>query len=56
MTSPFVVLPLKRPPQGLSADLAGPLAAFVMVMLIFSLATPRFLSSATFGSVAFQLP
>lgn len=56
MTSPFLVLPLRRPQQGLSADLAGPLAAFVLVMLVFSLATPRFLSSATFGSVAFQLP
>ncbi len=38
------------------ADMGGPLIAFVAVMLIFGLAADNFLSLATFGSVAFQLP
>ncbi|SIR44779.1 monosaccharide ABC transporter membrane protein, CUT2 family [Rhizobium sp. RU20A] len=38
------------------ADMGGPLIAFVAVMAIFSLAADNFLSLATFGSVAFQLP
>ncbi|CAN7266309.1 ABC transporter permease [Phyllobacterium sp. LjRoot231] len=37
-------------------EMAGPGFAFVAVMLFFSLASPQFLSTATFGSVAFQLP
>ncbi len=37
-------------------EMAGPGFAFVAVMLFFSLASPQFLSAATFGSVAFQLP
>lgn len=37
-------------------DMAGPGFAFLAVLAIFSLASPQFLSSATFGSVAFQLP
>ena len=40
----------------LGPEIAGPGLAFVAVMLFFSLASPQFLSSATFGSVAFQLP
>lgn len=38
------------------ADMGGPVVAFVAVMLIFGLAADNFLSLATFGSVAFQLP
>ncbi|MDQ0456329.1 ABC transporter permease [Rhizobium paknamense] len=38
------------------ADMGGPVLAFVAVMLIFGLAADNFLSMATFGSVAFQLP
>lgn len=37
-------------------DMAGPGFAFLAVLIVFSLASPQFLSSATFGSVAFQLP
>lgn len=37
-------------------DMAGPGFAFLAVVLFFSLASPQFLSRATFGSVAFQLP
>ncbi|MBC2774598.1 ABC transporter permease [Rhizobium sp. AQ_MP] len=38
------------------ADMAGPLAALLIVVVIFGLASPQFFTSATFGSVAFQLP
>jgi simple sugar transport system permease protein len=38
------------------ADMAGPVVAFIAVMVIFGLAADNFLSMATFGSVAFQLP
>jgi simple sugar transport system permease protein len=38
------------------ADMGGPVIALVSVMLIFGLAADNFLSLATFGSVAFQLP
>ncbi len=38
------------------ADMGGPVIAFVAVMLIFGLAADNFISAATFGSVAFQLP
>lgn len=38
------------------ADMGGPVSAFIAVMLIFGLAADNFLSMATFGSVAFQLP
>ncbi|ENN88395.1 ABC transporter, membrane spanning protein [Rhizobium freirei PRF 81] len=38
------------------ADMTGPAIAFVVVMVIFGLAANNFISSATFGSVAFQLP
>jgi simple sugar transport system permease protein len=37
-------------------EIAGPGFAFVAVMLFFGIASPQFLSGATFGSVAFQLP
>ncbi|QRM56101.1 ABC transporter permease [Sinorhizobium sp. BG8] len=37
-------------------EMAGPAFAFIAVMLVFGLASPHFLSSATFGSVAFQVP
>jgi simple sugar transport system permease protein len=37
-------------------DMAGPGFAFLAVVVFFSLASPQFLSKATFGSVAFQLP
>jgi simple sugar transport system permease protein len=40
----------------LGPELAGPIAAFVVVMIVFGIAAPNFLSRATFGSVAFQLP
>ncbi len=38
------------------ADMAGPVIAFIAVMLIFGTFADNFLSLATFGSVAFQLP
>ncbi|TBY10527.1 ABC transporter permease [Rhizobium laguerreae] len=38
------------------ADMAGPLAALAAVLIVFGVASPHFLTSATFGSVAFQLP
>ncbi|WP_283193348.1 ABC transporter permease [Rhizobium sp. AN80A] len=38
------------------ADMAGPAIAFLAVMIIFGLAANNFISAATFGSVAFQLP
>lgn len=37
-------------------ELAGPAAAFVLVIVFFGIMAPNFLSAATFGSVAFQLP
>ncbi|ATU95675.1 ABC transporter permease [Phyllobacterium zundukense] len=37
-------------------EIAGPGFAFLAVMLFFGIASPQFLSAATFGSVAFQLP
>ncbi|MCF3643109.1 ABC transporter permease [Rhizobium sp. TRM95111] len=37
-------------------EMAGPVAAFVAVMVVFGVVSPQFLSQATFGSVAFQLP
>jgi simple sugar transport system permease protein len=38
------------------ADMAGPVIAFVVVMVIFGIGAENFLSLGTFGSVAFQLP
>lgn len=38
------------------ADMAGPLAALAMVLVVFGLSSPQFFTAATFGSVAFQLP
>ncbi len=38
------------------ADMTGPAIAFVAVIVIFGLAANNFISAATFGSVAFQLP
>jgi len=38
------------------ADMAGPLTALAAVLVIMGLASPHFLTAATFGSVAFQLP
>lgn len=40
----------------LGPEIAGPGFAFFAVMLFFGFASPQFLSEATFGSVAFQLP
>lgn len=37
-------------------ELAGPFFALIAVMVVFSIASPQFLSRATFGSVASQLP
>ena len=37
-------------------EIAGPGAAFIAVMIFFSIGSPQFLTGATFGSVAFQLP
>ncbi|PRD42871.1 sugar ABC transporter permease [Phyllobacterium phragmitis] len=37
-------------------EMAGPGFALLAVVVFFSLASPQFLSRATFGSVAFQLP
>ncbi|MGO6901692.1 ABC transporter permease, partial [Rhizobium ruizarguesonis] len=36
------------------ADMAGPLAALAVVLIVFGFASPHFLTGATFGSVAFQ--
>ena len=47
---------VNRIKEFLGPEIVGPGLAFVAVMLFFSLASPQFLSSATFGSVAFQLP
>ena len=48
---------LKRSRVIIGPEMAGPgLALFIAVLLFFSLASPQFLSRATFGSVAFQLP
>lgn len=38
------------------SEMAGPFLAFIAVMIFFGAASPQFLSQATFGSVAFQLP
>ncbi|NVD42104.1 ABC transporter permease [Ensifer sp. HO-A22] len=40
----------------LGPEMAGPGLALVAVILVFGLVSPQFLSAATFGSVAFQLP
>lgn len=37
-------------------EMAGPGLALIAVFLVFGLASPQFLSAATFGSFAFQLP
>jgi simple sugar transport system permease protein len=37
-------------------EMAGPLVAFIIVMIVFGVLARNFLSAATFGSVAFQLP
>ncbi|MBO9101270.1 MULTISPECIES: ABC transporter permease [unclassified Rhizobium] len=37
-------------------EMVGPFLALMAVLLFFSIASPQFLSQATFGSVAFQLP
>ncbi|PAP94349.1 ABC transporter permease [Mesorhizobium wenxiniae] len=47
---------IDRARNALGPELAGPLAAFVAVMVVFGFAAPNFFSRATFGSVAFQLP
>ncbi|RWP77632.1 ABC transporter permease [Mesorhizobium sp.] len=47
---------IDRARNALGPELAGPLAAFAVVMVVFGIAAPNFLSRATFGSVAFQLP
>lgn len=38
------------------AEMAAPLVSLIAVVIFFSIASPQFLSQATFGSVAFQLP
>ncbi|MEP7456532.1 ABC transporter permease [Phyllobacterium sp. SB3] len=47
---------MKRAGKLIGTEIIGPGLAFIAVMLFFGLAAPRFLSNATFGSVAFQLP
>ncbi|RWB36354.1 ABC transporter permease [Mesorhizobium sp.] len=47
---------IERARNALGPELAGPLAAFVAVIVVFGFAAPNFFSRATFGSVAFQLP
>lgn len=37
-------------------EMAGPFFSFIAVVAFFGIASPQFLSQATFGSVAFQLP
>ena len=43
-------------PYLFGADMAGPFAALAAVLIVFGFASPQFLTGATFGSVAFQLP
>ena len=47
---------LHRIRDALGPEIAGPGFALLAVILFFGVASPQFLSSATFGSVAFQLP
>lgn len=47
---------ISRLRNALGPEMAGPVAAFVIVVLVFGVLAPNFLSAATFGSVAFQLP
>lgn len=42
--------------NALGPEIAGPVLALVLVVVVFGVAAPNFLSRATFGSVAFQLP
>lgn len=42
--------------ETLGPDMATPLAALALVVVVFSLYSPQFLTSGTFGAVAFQLP
>ena len=42
--------------DALGPEFAGPVAALAIVLLVFGAMAPNFLSAATFGSVAFQLP
>ncbi|ASQ14680.1 ABC transporter permease [Sinorhizobium meliloti] len=46
----------ERIKAAIGPEMAGPGLAFVAVVLVFGIASPQFLSAATFGSVAFQLP
>ncbi len=47
---------IERLRAALGPEMAGPVAAFVVVVIVFGILAPNFLSAATFGSVAFQLP
>jgi simple sugar transport system permease protein len=47
---------VRRTRHLLGSEIAGSVVAFVLVVVVFGLASPQFLSRATFGSVAFQLP
>ena len=40
----------------LGPEMAGPVLSLIAVIVVFGIASPQFLSRATFGSVAFQLP
>ena len=47
---------LSRVRDTLGPEIVGPALAFAAVMIVFGVLAPHFLSAATFGSVAFQLP
>ncbi|MBB4278676.1 ABC transporter permease [Rhizobium mongolense] len=47
---------VRRTRHLLGSEIAGSVVAFALVVVVFGLASPQFLSRATFGSVAFQLP
>ncbi|MDZ5698783.1 ABC transporter permease [Chelativorans sp. M5D2P16] len=47
---------LARARRIFGGDMVGPIVALIAVIVVFGTASPRFLSAATFGSVAFQLP
>lgn len=47
---------VRRLREGVGVEVLGLSVFLILVLLIFSLASPRFLTSANFRSVAFQLP
>ncbi len=46
----------ERMGRALGRDVPGLVGLFVVILVVFGLTTPHFLSAANFGSIAFQLP